>query len=163
MSVALRHIGIVVSDLEKALKLYQDYLGCELVGDYPGLTGPYHEKLVGINDIVMNVAIMCTKDDNRIELLEYKNCPGKKREPVLSNDIGASHFALTVENIDNLYNSRKNFGVSFISEPLLSPDGYVKVAYAVLMDECIVELVEVLDERAKFSGGQTKEIKNARE
>ena len=58
------------------------------------------------------------------------------------------------ENIDDLYKSRKNFGVSFISEPLLSPDGYVKVAYAVLMDECIVELVEVLDERAKFSGGQ---------
>ena len=86
--------------------------------------------------------------------MEYKNCQGKKREPILSNDIGASHFALTVENIDNLYESRKNFDVSFISEPLLSPEGYVKVAYAILMDECIVELVEVLDERAKISGGQ---------
>ena len=154
MSVALRHIGIVVSDLAKSVKLYQDYLGCELVADYPGLSGKFQEKLVGINDIVMNVAILRTQDNNRIELLEYKNCPGKKREPVLSNDIGASHFALTVKNIDNLYKSRKNFGVSFISEPLLSPDGYVKVAYAVLMDECIVELVEVLDERAKLSGGK---------
>ena len=153
MSVALRHIGIVVSDLKKAVKLYQDYLGCELVGVYPGLSGEYQEKLVGINDIIMDVAILRTQDNNRIELLEYKNCPGKKREPILSNDIGASHFALTVKNIDNLYKSRKNFGVSFISEPLLSPDRYVKVAYAVLMDECIVELVEVLDERAKFSGG----------
>lgn len=154
MSVALRHIGIVVSDLEKAVKLYQDYLGCELVVNLPGLTGAFQERLVGIDDIVMNVAILRTKDDNRIELLEYKNCPGKKREPILSNDIGASHFALTVKNIDNLYESRKNFDVSFISEPLLSPEGYVKVAYAVLMDECIVELVEVLDERAKISGGQ---------
>ena len=112
----------------------------------------------------MNVVILRTQDNNRIELLEYKNCQGKKREPVLSNDIGASHFALTVENIDNLYKSRNNFKVSFISEPLLSPDGYVKVAYVILMDECIVELVEVLDERAKFSGGQIiKEINNVRE
>lgn len=154
MSVALRHIGIVVSDLEKAVKLYQVYLGCELVAELPGLTGAFQERLVGITDIVMNVAILRTKDDSRIELLEYKNCPGKKREPILSNDVGASHFALTVENIDSLYESRKDFNVSFISEPLLSPDGYVKVAYAVLMDECIVELVEVLDERAKISGGQ---------
>ena len=156
MSVALRHIGIVVSDLEKAIKLYQEYLGCELVGVYPGLSGEYQEKLVGINDIVMNVAILRTQDNNRIELLEYNNCPGKKRKPVLSNDIGASHFALTVDNIDELYKTRNKFHVSFISEPLLSPDRYVKVAYAVLMDECIVELVEVLDERARFSGGFVK-------
>ena len=154
MSRALRHIGIVVSSLEKALELYKDYLGCELVSEYSDLSGEFQAALVGIEDVRMDVAILRTQDNNRIELLEYKNCPGKKKELVLSNDIGASHFALTVENIDNLYKSRKNFGVSFISEPLLSPDGYVKVAYAVLMDECIVELVEVLDERAKFSGGQ---------
>ena len=114
MSVALRHIGIVVSDLEKAVKLYQDYLGCELVVKLPGLTGAFQERLVGIDDVVMNVAILRTQDNNRIELLEYKNCQGKKRKPILSNDIGASHFALTVENIDNLYESRNIFDVSFI-------------------------------------------------
>ena len=154
MAIALRHIGIVVSNLEKAVELYQDYLGCELVGEYPGLSGEYQEKLVGIKNVKMNVAILRTHDNNRIELLEYENSPGKKRKPVLSNDIGASHFALTVENIDNLYKSRNNFDVLFISEPLLSPDGFVKVAYAVLMNECIVELVQVLDERARFTGGE---------
>ena len=151
MSIALRHIGIVVSDLKKAMKLYQDYLGCELVGDYPGLSGEYQEKLVGINNVEMDVAILRTQDNNRIELLEYKNYPGKKREPVLSNDIGASHFALTVKNIDYLYKIRNNFDVSFFSEPLISPDGFVKVAYATLMNECIVEIVQVFDKRAKYS------------
>jgi catechol 2,3-dioxygenase-like lactoylglutathione lyase family enzyme len=154
VSILLRHVGIVVSDLEKAIKLYQDYLGCELVKEFPGLSGQYQEQLVGIKDVVMNVAILRTQDNNKIELLEYKNHPGKKREPVLSNDIGSSHFALTVKNIDNLYKSRKKFGVSFISEPLISPDGFVKIAYAIIMDECIVELVEVLDEKAKYTGGK---------
>jgi len=153
VAIALRHIGIVVFDLSKAVSLYEDYLGCELVGDYPGLSGTYQEKLVGINNVAMDVAILRTQDNNRIELLEYKNCSGKKREPILSNDIGASHFALTVKNIDRLYENRNNYDVSFISEPLMSPDGYVKVAYAILMNECIVELVQVFDERAKFSGG----------
>ena len=153
MAIALRHIGIVVSNLEKAITLYRDYLGCELVVKNLGLSGEYLEKLVGINNVEMDVAILRTQDNNRIELLEYKNCPGKKRKPVLSNDIGASHFAMTVNNIDYLYENRNNFHVSFFSEPLMSPDGFVKVAYCALMDECIVELVQVFDERAKFSGG----------
>ena len=87
MSIALRHIGIVVSNLEKAITLYQDYFGCELVGKNLGLSGEYQEKLVGINNIIMDVAILRTQDNNRIELLEYKNCPGKKRDVVLSISI----------------------------------------------------------------------------
>ncbi len=156
MAISLRHVGIVVSHLEKAIELYRDYLGFELVGEYSGLSGKYQVKLVGIDDVVMNVAILRSQDNNRIELLEYKNCAGEKRTPVLSNDIGASHFAISVEDIDKLYKSRNKFDVSFISEPLLSPDGFVKVAYAIMMNECIVELVEVLDEKAKYSGGIVK-------
>jgi catechol 2,3-dioxygenase-like lactoylglutathione lyase family enzyme len=151
MAIALRHIAIVVSNLEKAIALYQDYLGCELVSEYSGLSGDYQGKLVGINNVEMDVAILRAQDNNRIELLEYKNYPGKKREPVLSNDIGASHFALTVKNIDYLYKIRNNFDVSFFSEPLFSPDGFIKVAYATLMNECIVEIVQVFDKRAKYS------------
>jgi len=149
----LRHIGIVVSSLEKAVELYKDYLGCELVSKYSDLSGEFQATLVGIENVRMDVAILRTLDKNRIELLEYKNCPGKKREPVLSNDVGASHFALTVDNIDELYRLRNKFDVSFISEPLLNPNGYVKVAYAILMNECIVELVQVLDKKARYSGG----------
>lgn len=154
MAIALRHIGIVVSNLKKTVKLYQDFLGCDLLNEYINISNDYQSKLVGINSVVIDVAILATQDNNRIELLEYKNCIGKKREPVLSNDIGASHIALTVKNIDYLYKSRENFDVSFISEPLLSPDGFVKIAYVVIMNECIIELVEVLDDRAKFSGGK---------
>ena len=152
MVVALRHIGIVVSDLKKAAKLYQDYLGCELVREYPGISGDYQSKLVGIKDVIMNVAIFRTRDNNRIELLEYENCSGRKRKQVFSNDIGVSHFALTIENIKELYDRRMNYPVKFISPPIKSPDGFVKVAYVILMNECIVELVEVLDEKAKLTG-----------
>jgi catechol 2,3-dioxygenase-like lactoylglutathione lyase family enzyme len=154
MAIALRHVGVVVSNLEKSINLYQDYLGCKLIEKHLCLSGEFQSNLVGIDNIVMNVAILRTQDNNRIELLEYNSCPGKKRKPVLSNDIGASHFALTVENIDHLYGIRSNYNVFFISEPLKSPDGFVKVAYVILMEECIVELVQVLDERATFSGGE---------
>jgi len=154
MSLALRHIGIVVSSLDKALIIYQNFLGCKIVSTYEGLSGDYQDRLVGIKQVRMNVAILKTSDNNRIELLEYCSHSGKKRNPVLSNDIGASHFAITVKDLDELYKLSIDYDVEFISEPLLSKDGFVKVAYAILMDECIVELVQVLDERAKHSGGE---------
>ena len=48
---------------------------------------------------------------------------------------------------------KEKFDVKFISTPQLGDDGYVKVAYVILMDECIVELVQVLNQKAKYSGG----------
>ena len=109
-----------------------------------------------VNNVKMKAAILRTEDDNRIELLQYFDPEGKKRDKILSNDIGVSHFAVTVSDIDYLYNKRKNYPVKFISPPTLSPDGFVKVAYAVLMEECLIEIVQVLDNRAKYTGGEVK-------
>ncbi len=154
MAIRLRHVGVVVSNLDKALDIYINYLGYKLVNKYKNLSGEYQSKLVGIDNIEMDVAILKSRDNARLELLEYKNLPGAKREPVLSNDIGSSHFAITVKDIDNLYKNRENFEVEFMSKPLKSPDNFVKVAYVIIMNECIVELVQVFDEKAKYSGGE---------
>jgi len=154
MAVALRHVGIVVSNLEEALKLYTNYLGCELKDFHPDIKGTYISELVGIQEAKMKIAILKTEDDNRIELIEYISNIGKRRTPVLSNDIGASHFALTVKNIQNLFDDKKNFNIKFISPPLLSPNGFVKVAYAIILNECLIELVEVLDEKGRITGSK---------
>ena len=152
-ALTLRHIGIVVSDLHKSIKIYTEFLGCKIVCKNTNLSGKYYDDLVGIKDVIMDIAILKTLDNNRIELLEYKNFSGKKRNPVLSNDIGASHFAITIDDLDSIYESRNMYDVKFISKPLFSPDNFVKVAYVKIMDENIVELVEVFDEKAKYSGG----------
>lgn len=144
MKKILRHVGVVVSNLDKAIKLYQEYFGFELVEYYSCLSGEYQSNLVGIKNVEMRVAILRTHDDNKIELLEYVSHPRKKMDAVRSNNVGISHIAFTVKNLQEFYDRRKEYNVRFISPPLKSPDGYVKVAYAVLMEESIVELVEVL-------------------
>lgn len=151
MGIVLRHIGIVVSNLEQAIDIFTNYFGCSIVNKYPEVTGDYISELVGIDKVEMKIAIFKTKDDNRIEILEYVSEPGSKRKPVRSNDIGVSHFAMTVEDIGKLYQNRNAYDVRFLSAPLLSPNGYVLVAYVVVMDEFMVELVQVLDEKAKYT------------
>ena len=147
----LRHVGIVVSDLDKAINVYTDYFGFELKAQNDLIKGENAEVLVGIPDVRWRWAIIKLHDNNRLELIEYLSHPGTKREPLLPNDIGCSHFAISVKNLDELYNRSVDYPVDFVSPPFL--DGYVKVAYARIMNECLVEIVEVLDERARFSGG----------
>jgi lactoylglutathione lyase len=151
MGIALRHIGIVVSDLEKALGIFTNYLGCIKLNVYPEVKGEYISTLVGISSAEMKIAILKTLDDNRIELIEYTSDPVKKTRPVLSNNIGVSHFSLTVEDIGQLYEQSDTNNIRFLSTPQTSPNGFVKVAYAVIMEEILVELVQVLDERAAQS------------
>ena len=48
----------------------------------------------------------------------------------------------------------KKYNIKFINKPILSPDNFVKVAYVLIMNEVLVEVVEVLNKKAKFSGGK---------
>ena len=151
MGDIFRHVGIVVSNLESAINLYTNLFGFELKVRYADVSGEHVDKLVGIKNASYDVAIIKLPDNNRLELIEYKSHKGVKRNPVRSNDIGCSHFALSVEDIEKIYEMSKDFPIEFINPPHF--DGAVNVAYAVAMDECLLEIVQVVDEKARFSGG----------
>lgn len=151
MGIILRHVGIVVSSLDKAIDIYTNLFNFELKVRYDGVSGRNVDSLVGIQNAIYDVGIIKLPDDNRLELIEYRSHVGKKREPVESNDIGCSHFALSVDDIDRIYEDSGEFPITFINPPYF--DGAVKVAYAIVMDECLIEVVEVVDEKARFSGG----------
>ena len=59
-------------------------------------------------------------------------------------EIGIAHIAFTVDDVNAAYDRLKNEGVSFISAPKVSPDGYAKVAFCRAPEGTFVELVEVL-------------------
>ena len=61
---------------------------------------------------------------------------------------------MTIDNLENFVNKSKKYNIKFINKPILSPDNFVKVAYVLIMNEVLVEVVEVLNKKAKFSGGK---------
>lgn len=144
MALTIRHVGIVVTDLNSALKIFNNYLGCETTILYPELRGEFYDQLVGIQGAILKIAIVEMVDNSRIELIEYVSSQKIIKKVVRSNNIGVSHFAISVENIDMLYTNSTEYDVKFVSKPLLSLDKKVKVAYVILMNEILVEFVEVL-------------------
>jgi catechol 2,3-dioxygenase-like lactoylglutathione lyase family enzyme len=141
--IKLRHIGIVVRNLDKSIIFYKDLF--DLTIDNQMIEkGQYVENLVGIQDALIHWAKLKAKDETIIELLEYKNNPNVTKDNYKANRLGCSHIAISVENIDIIYKKLQNYNCKCNSKPLLSPDKKVKVMYCHDIDGTILEIVEEL-------------------
>lgn len=143
MIKAIRHFGIVVSDIEKSLHFYRDLLGLQIQKDMLE-KGDFIDKISGLKNVCVRTIKMSAGDGNLIELLWYQSHLKERRENNDICNIGASHPAFTVENLDQEYNRLKSFGVKFNCPPQVSPDGKAKVTFCQDPDGVLVELVEIL-------------------
>ncbi len=143
MVKAVRHTGIVVSNLEKALHFYRDLLGLKIVKDADE-SGDYIDNMLSLKNVRVRTIKMTAEDGNLIELLYFQShsCEAKKDRQFY--EIGVSHVAFTVEDIEAIYHKLKEEGIFFNAVPQYSPDGYAKVTFCKDPDDNSVELVEVL-------------------
>jgi len=140
--ICLRHVGVTVTEMDRSLKFYRDFLGLKILKSSIE-HGDYIDNFSGIKNINVKVVKMIT-DGGVIELLQYYSHPSKKPSKRKITSVGCSHFAITVDNIDILYNDLLKKGVFFNSPPQYSPDGCAKVAFCHDPDGILIELVEVL-------------------
>jgi len=144
MITQIRHTGIVVEDLKKALDFYQDVLGFKIEKSIDE-TGPFIQTILGLKDVEVTTIKMSAPDGNLIELLYFKtHQEGAKKLERRIFDFGISHIALTVENLESDYQRIKLAGAHFISAPKTNMEGTAKVAFC--KDPCgnILELVQSL-------------------
>lgn len=137
----LRHAGIVAADLERSLGFYRDLLGFRVVREMEE-SGPYLEALLGMPGArVRTVKLAGTEGGAQVELLAFA-APADRGGGGALNRPGPTHVAVTVRGIDDLYRRMRAAGVAFVSAPLGSPDGRVRVAFCRDPDGTFVELVE---------------------
>ena len=141
----MRHFGIVVQDVAESLHFYRDLLGLEIKRDMQE-EGEFIDTILGLKNVRVRTVKMISKNGEALlELLEYASHKGKKRENDEIFDLGASHAAFTVENIDEEYKKLKEQGIAFAAEPQISPDGKAKVTFCFDPDGVPIELVQELD------------------
>ncbi len=138
----IRHIGIVVDDLEKSLYFYRDLLGFQITKQMEE-SGDYIDNMLALRRVRVTTVKMALPGGQMIELLKYQSHPPKEglREVC---DIGITHIALTVNDLDSEYDRLRSEGVLFNTPPQLSPDGYAKVTFCRAPEGTFIELVEVL-------------------
>ena len=138
----IRHTGIVTSDIEKSILFYENF-GFKIQKDMLE-SGDYIDNFSALSDVLVRTVKMSLENGDMIELLNYESHPEKPDMSRKITQIGCSHIALTVPNLDNLYDKLLKQDVVFNSPPQYSPDGYAKVTFCKDPDGSLVELVEVL-------------------
>jgi catechol 2,3-dioxygenase-like lactoylglutathione lyase family enzyme len=143
MTTAIRHVGLVVANLEKSLKFWCDTMGF-VVSRQMEESGPHIDAMMGLKDVRVTTAKLAAPDGNLLELLCFHSHPDKQRWEGKPYSTGFTHIALTVQDLDETLRRLKLVGASVSAEPQLSPDGQVKVIYASGPEGVLLELVEVI-------------------
>ena len=139
----IRHIGIVVSDLAASLAFYAGLLGLRL-GNGGEESGKELDRIFGMPNVHLRTQKLLTdRGDARVELvelLEPTHVTGAARG---LTDVGITHFAITVDDIELTYRELRSAGVTFVSAPERDASGFAKVAFCRDPDGNLIELIEV--------------------
>lgn len=139
MNTAFHHYGVTVSDLDTALEFYRDALGLEVANEL-SLDGEPFRSFVGVEDATADIVFL-DADSCAIELLEYSQPPGDEANAgVTSNDTGASHICLAVDDVDDTY-AELATGYESISDPQTLENGATVVNFRD-PDGNVVQLIE---------------------
>lgn len=133
-----RHIGIVVRDLELMSKFYQEVIGLELMYDKIE-EGEFLEHIVGKKGARAHIHKLGKNGNTIVELLKWDEIyePDQPESYKLFTH-GVTHFALTVNNVEETLNKTHHP----ISQPKISPDGKFKVTFCHDPEGNLIELVE---------------------
>lgn len=139
-----RHTGLVVRDLERSVSFYQA-LGLK-VWKREVETGHFIDAVVGIPNVKLEWAKLQAPDGSLVELLQYHSHPcSQPVSPAVSNHLGCSHIAFTVDDLSAACALVGRLGGSMVNPPAAAPGGGVRVAYCHDPDGILMELVEELD------------------
>lgn len=115
----LDHIAIWAEDLELLRKFYMQYFNMSCNDKYVNLKKNFSSYFLSFAD-----------GGARIEIM---NIPGKDAPPSRGDLKGLAHFAITVgskENVDEMARKLKDDGITILSAPRTTGDGYYECAIA---------------------------------
>jgi len=139
----VNHTGISVSDMERSLAFYRDLLGLELVFDSDLDDVPPLNAVVGMDKARGRVTWL-RAGDTMIELWQWDSPQGRPLpDDYRPADKGVTHYALEVDDVDELYERVVAAGFHANTKPL--DLGLHKTTYIRGPDD---EIIEILEDRA---------------
>lgn len=140
----IRHVGIVVVDLERALWFYRDLLGL-VVQRRMKESGACIDNVLALENVTLETVKLGLEGEvTQVELLSFSSHEVQTHTSQRTLLAGPTHVAFSVDDLQSLYEDMKKEGVEFHCSPQLSPDGKVLLTYCKDPNGGLVELVEVL-------------------
>jgi catechol 2,3-dioxygenase-like lactoylglutathione lyase family enzyme len=143
MGITVYHIGVVVKNLDKAVKFYTEGLGLECEELFEA-EGELLSRVVGVPGARMRVASLVADDGVLLVLVQYLNPKVTIRDKAQQDDrtmSGSTHIAFMVENALAMYRKLRKMGATAEAPPIETIPGH-KTCYMQDPDGNWIELVE---------------------
>jgi catechol 2,3-dioxygenase-like lactoylglutathione lyase family enzyme len=140
------HVGITVSDLDRALGFYRDLLGLRVAADNT-ISEPAVAELLGLDSVQLRIVDLDSGDGRIVELLQYLQ-PAGRRIDYESSDPATEHIAFTVDDLAAVRARLTEAGARIVSRRPLTiddPGGSFDGAICLYVrdpDGAILELVQ---------------------
>lgn len=135
------HVGITVSDFNRAVRFYWEVFGCPLVGvaDTPS---ERVRTFFGVDAAEPRCKIgwIRAPGGGVLEIFEFK--PNQGPAPVPWNRVGLTHISFNVRNLQGWYDYLQSKGVECVSRPERSPRGH-SFFFARDFDGNLIELMDL--------------------
>ena len=116
------NVLIVVDDLEAAKAFFAE-LGMELEGETT-LEGRFVDRVVGLDDVRADIAMMRTPDGHgRVELSKFHTPPAVRAEPqsAPANTLGLRRIMFAVDDLDDVVARLRGHGAEILGEIAREP------------------------------------------
>ena len=145
MLKAFFHTGFVVKDIEESVKFYSEVLGMRIAARMER-QGEFIEQVLAFPGAHIKGGFVDMGEGHQLELIQYLS-PASGENSLKRNDLGASHLAFFVEDLDKFYQETSQKGIRYNNPPasMFDDNGKLsrKVAYAQDPDGNWLEFVEV--------------------
>src|SRR4051794_23326854 len=144
-TLRMDNVGVVVDDLEAATAFFVE-LGLELEGETT-VEGSSVDRLVGLNDVRTEIALMRTPDGHgRVELMKFQRPTAVSAEPknAPANTLGIRRIMFAVDGIDDVVARLCAHGAQLVGELTQYEDKY-RLCYVRGPEGILVALAEELN------------------
>lgn len=140
MITSMNHTGFVVRDLDSSLEFYRDVIGLSVARTLER-DGEAISQVLGYEGTHIKAALMGVADGHVLELIQYVHPVGTERHSEERNNLGATHLAFNVQDIDQTFAQLVSRGARGLNPPAEVAPGR-RVCYMQDPDRNWIELIE---------------------
>ena len=141
MIESFHHVGVSVSDLDRAITFYRDVFEMEQACEIFDFGGPHYAAVMGLADPRGRMCVMA-RGSLMLELFEFSHpVPAVRHADYPVADRGYSHFGVVVSDIEGTQRRMAAAGVRFHS-PVTQFPGGMKASYGRDPDGNVFEIIE---------------------
>lgn len=117
MIKSLGHAGLAVSNIERSLEFYRDFLGMKVMMELD-ITDDRIGRVIGVKDAKCKI-VHLQLGDGVLELFEYSNPKGRNKAKRMNQyDQGLTHIGFEVSDFHEHIKQLKQKGIIFLGEPV---------------------------------------------